>query len=75
MYFHSDASWSAPTSVRAPQTTVPKTGNVRRQLSPSGFSAPFSASVSVYASPREPRTTASVPAGAFQTPRSVSVRA
>ena len=33
-YFHSSASWSAPRSVRAPQTTGPMTGNVRRQLMP-----------------------------------------
>ena len=32
MYFHSEASWSAPRSVRAPQTTRPCTGNGRRQL-------------------------------------------
>ena len=33
---------------------MPKTGNVRRQLSPSGLSAPFSASVRAYTSPWTP---------------------
>ena len=75
MYFHSDASASAPSSVRAPQTTLPITGNVRRQLTPRGLSWPFSPSVSVTASPAAPAIVASSPAGAFQTPRSASVRA
>ena len=44
-YLYSSASWSAPRSVRAPQTTRPMTGKMRRQLMPSGLSMPFSASV------------------------------
>ena len=57
-------------SVRAPQTTWPDAGNVRRQLTPSGLSRPFSASVSVHrASSGTPTSVASRPAGAFQTPR------
>ena len=73
-YFHSLASWSAPSSVRAPHETLPNTGKVRRQLMPSGLSAPFSASVSS-AVRLAPRSAASVPAGAFHTPRVASVRA
>ena len=47
-YFHSLACWSAPTSVRAPQTTLPMTGNVRRALMPSGLRAPLSASLTAH---------------------------
>ena len=46
MYFHSEASRSFPSSVRAPQTTRPAAGIARRQLTPNGLSWPFSASVS-----------------------------
>ena len=43
---------------------------------PIGFSAPFSASVSVTVEPaRRRRAPASMPAGAFHTPRAPSVRA
>ena len=42
---------------------------------PSGLSAPFSASVSGIARPLAPATPASMPAGAFHTPRAPSVRA
>lgn len=40
-----------------------------------GFKAPFSGSVSVTSKAVTFRSVASVPAGAFQTPRSLSVRA
>ncbi len=62
-------------NVRAPQTTRPAAGIVRRQLMPSGFSSPFSSSVSGTLSCGTPTSVASRPAGAFQTPRLVSVRA
>ena len=75
MYLYSSAAASAPRSVRAPHTTVPKTGSVRRQLMPSGLSRPFSASVVFSCRPATPSSPASVPAGAFQTPRCASVRA
>ena len=68
-YFHSLACWSAPSRVRAPQTTVPKIGKVRRQLTPSGLSPPFSRSVSRDGEAARRAGSASVPAGAFQTPR------
>src|SRR5437016_1206767 len=74
-YFHSDANSSAPSSVLAPHTTVPNMGNERRQLMPRGFSNPFSVSVSWYPSAVTPFNVASVPAGAFQTPRVASLRA
>ena len=45
MYFHSEARRSSPCKVRAPHTTGPTAGMVRRQLMPSGFNSPFSASV------------------------------
>ena len=54
-YLYSSASASAPRRVRAPQTTRPTSGKVRRQLIPRGFSCPFSASVSVNASGRSRR--------------------
>ncbi len=75
MYFHSDARRSSPLSVREPQTTRPAAGIARRQLIPSGFSSPFSASVRGTLSSGTPIRVASKPAGAFHTPRCVSVRA
>ena len=55
-----------PPSVRAPQTTRPAAGKVRRQLMPSGLSWPFSSSVSVHAQGgARPTESASVPAGCF----------
>src|SRR5207248_11058320 len=64
-----------PCSVREPQETRPTTGNARKQLTPSGFSSPFSASVSGTVSSVTPTSVASRPAGAFHTPRVASVRA
>ena len=75
MYFHSDASASCPWRVRVPHTTGPTTGLVIRQLMPSGLSCPFSASVSGTLRSAAPEIVAAKPAGAFHTPRSVSVRA
>ena len=74
MYFHSEASWSAPRSVRAPQTTRPATGKERRQFTPWGLSRPFSPSVRVVCNADTPTRVASSPAGAFHTPRCASVR-
>jgi len=48
---------------------------VRRQLMASGFSWPFSWSLMVTVKPTAPLVLASMPAGAFQTPRELSVRA
>ncbi len=39
MYFHSEAKWSAPISVRAPHTTLPCFGITRRQLTANAPSA------------------------------------
>src|SRR6516162_2776322 len=74
-YFHWLASASAPTSVRAPHSTEPYTGNVLKQFSPSGFRTPFSASVILYTRLWTPDSVASVPAGAFHTPRVPSILA
>ena len=74
-YLYSSASWSAPRSVRAPQTTRPAAGKARRQLMPSGFNSPFSSSVSATLSAGTPTRVAPRPAGAFHTPRLVSVLA
>ena len=74
IYFHSDASRSAPAGARAPNDAA-VTGNARRQLMPSGFSSPFSVSVSGTLNSGTPTRVASSPAGAFQTPRCASVRA
>jgi DNA-binding NtrC family response regulator len=54
---------------------LPWTGNVRRQLIPNGFRSPFSASVMSSCNPATPLSEASSPAGAFQTPRWLSVLA
>src|SRR6266545_634634 len=75
MYFHSDARRSLPCSVRDPHTTRPAAGRVRRQLTPSGFSCPISLSVNGTLNPGAPTIVTSWPAGDFQTPRFVSVRA
>jgi hypothetical protein len=50
-------------------------GKVRNTLIPNGFSSPVSWSVNGTVNVRTPASMASVPAGAFQTPRSLSVRA
>src|SRR3569832_677152 len=63
-YFHSEASWSAPRKVRAPHTTRPITGKLRRQFTASGLSWPFSPSVSLVVSSTTPFSTASLRAGA-----------
>ena len=62
-YLYSSASISAPRRVRAPQITLPILGKLRRQLTPKGFSSPFSASVSLPESSGTPRRVASMPAG------------
>src|SRR5512143_2705441 len=74
-YFHSEPRSLCPCSVREPHTTLPYTGSVRRQLIASGLSWPFSASLIVIARPVAPLSDASLPAGAFHTPRVASVRA
>ncbi|CAM5615253.1 hypothetical protein RLIN73S_03768 [Rhodanobacter lindaniclasticus] len=74
-YLYSSASRSAPRSVREPHATGPTSGKLRRQFTPSGLSMPFSASLSGTAKPCTPFSAASMPAGAFHTPRWVSVRA
>ena len=83
-YFHWSASRSAPRRVRAPHTTGPMTAKLRRQLTPRGLSSPLSLSLRVsglpepsrpVARPVTPFRDASVPAGAFHTPRETSVRA
>ena len=61
--------------MRAPHTTGPMIGKVRRQLSPSGLSSPLSSSVISSAGDVPPGSPALVPAGAFQTPRELSVAA
>src|SRR5579863_1545612 len=73
MYFHWLSAASEPSKVRAPHTTEPVTGKVRRQLSPSGLSSPFWSSVIRTAGYIPPGSEALVPAGAFQTPRELSV--
>src|SRR3954447_5591275 len=73
-YFHSLDRVSAPNRVRAPHPTLPITGRVRTALMPSGLSEPLSPSVTGTAR-ATPLTTASMPAGAFHTPRVASVRA
>jgi hypothetical protein len=73
MYFHCDSSLSGPAMVRAPQQTLPYTGKLRRQLIASGFSTPFSGSVSARVSEGTLPNTVAVPAGAFHTPRALSV--
>ena len=69
MYFHSLDWASAPCKVRAPQLTVPATGRLRITLTPSGFKAALSESLSA---PLErsttPRSWVETPAGDFQTP-------
>ena len=74
-YLYSSAAASAPRSVRAPHTTRPNTAKLRRQLTPCWLSRPHCRSVSPTVSPAVPLSDASVPAGAFHTPRVVSVRA
>jgi hypothetical protein len=60
---------------RAPHETGPITGNVRRQFTPSWLSRPFSRSLIGTVKLVTPLSDASVPAGAFHTPRETSVRA
>jgi hypothetical protein len=50
-------------------------GRVRRQLTPSGFSVPLAASSTCTARSVIPVIPAAVPAGAFHTPRLLSVLA
>lgn len=75
MYFHSDAFWSLPFRVLAPQQTLPYMGKFRRQLMASGFKTPFSRSVRMSSNAGTFVREASVPAGAFQTPLLLSVLA
>src|SRR6266852_5617746 len=49
-------------------------GKLRKQLIPSGLSTPFSGSVSLYSNFCTLVSVASVPAGAFHTPRVPSIR-
>ena len=66
-------SLGAPAIVREPQTTGPITGKLRSTLTPTWLRIPFWSSVSLYSSPVTPASPASMPAGAFQTPRVTSV--
>src|SRR6266851_9257256 len=61
--------------VRAPQITIPEEGKNRIAFTPMGFSVSCSASVRTLTNPTAPLRFASVPAGAFQTPRRASIRA
>src|SRR4051812_35143970 len=67
-------SGSAAT-VRAPHDTIPEVANRRMQLTLIWFSVPCWMSLRSVARPTTPLSEASVPAGAFQTPRFESVRA
>src|SRR6185369_7077741 len=62
-------------NVRVPQITNPDAGNDRITLTPMGFRKSCCESVVSANSPTAPATLASVPAGAFQTPRLASIRA
>src|SRR5690349_17472556 len=64
-YLKGELPRSLPARVRAPHTTEPYNGNVRRQLMPIWFSAPVDVSPKVSATPSTPRSDAFVPAGAF----------
>src|ERR1035438_10354851 len=70
-YFHSGAE----ELVRAPKETTPAPAKRRITLTPLGFRLPCCTSLSSTASPTTPFRLASVPAGAFQTPRDPSMRA
>ena len=74
MYLYSLAKSSSPSIVRAPQLTMPF-GKIRMVFIALGFKVPFSPSENLCLSPTTPRRSASVPAGAFQTPRVLSIRA
>ena len=69
------AAVGAAQRARAPDDRAVRPGRLRRQLTPSGLSAPFSASVSGTLSAEHADKVASSPAGAFHTPRLASVRA
>src|ERR1041384_3974048 len=62
-------------TVRPPHDTMPEVANRRMQLTPIWFSEPCWTSLRSVASPTTPLSEASVPAGAFQTPRFASIRA
>src|SRR5262249_61652126 len=70
-------AWLLATSVRAPHTTVPTPEKVRRQLIESRLSTPCCGSFICpdATGPVVLSTTVARPAGAFQTPRSLSVLA
>ena len=61
--------------MRAPHTTGPTAGIVRSALTASGLSVPLSPSSTCAVKPVMPVIVAAVPAGAFQTPRLLSVAA
>src|SRR5438874_13827362 len=73
-YLYGSAT-SFPANVRAPQTTMAPAGSARRPFSPMASIAASCASDNATLNPCAPRTVASVPAGAFQTPRAASMRA
>ena len=80
MYLNSDESESSPFSVRDPQTTMPAAGKLRSTLMPCGLSWPERLSSTGgapigLARPVIAVMPASRPAGAFQMPREVSMRA
>src|SRR5436190_14646543 len=58
-----------------PQETMPDAAKRRRQLTLIRFRLPCSVSVRLIPSPTAPLMVASVPAGAFHTPRRPSIRA
>ena len=62
-------------TVRAPQMTMPEAGKTRMTFTPIGLRVSCSASVISLVNPTAPPMFASVPAGAFQTPRLASIRA
>src|SRR6266853_4377632 len=62
-------------TVRAPNATTPALGNRRITSTPAGLSTPCSESLRLVVSPTTPLRLACTPAGAFQTPRELSVRA
>src|ERR1035441_6227629 len=70
-YFHSVAEGM----VRAPNETTPAPAKVRITFMPIGFTFQCCTSLSSTARPTTPFRLASVPAGAFQTPRDPSMRA
>ena len=76
MYLYSSAAASAPRSVRAPQTTRPNTGKDAQAIDAERIEQTVFVVGHVRpADPATPFSAASIPAGAFHTPRCASVRA